>query len=175
MPQPQSIGTVGVGSGTHQALDSQSPVLDDSGLSHAMPLFTKTVEPETPFKKNEIVKSTIDLPGVPQGTVGKVKVINGFTWTRYWVFFDNGVDMGQLDANDLVRPQHWDYFFEQKELAAERALAAAEAAANGTEATDAGAGAAAAADPNDPLARIRALVPPHLLERSAAARARMGG
>lgn len=140
-----------------------------------MPLFTKTVEPETPFKRNEVVKSTIDLPGVPQGTTGKIKVVNGFTWTRYWVFFDNGIDMGQLDADDLVRPQHWDHFFEQKELAAERALAAAEAAANGTEvAADAGAG-QAAADPNDPLARIRSLVPPHLLERSAAAHARLGG
>ena len=140
-----------------------------------MPLFTKTVEPETPFKKNEVVKSTIDLPGVPQGTVGKIKVINGFAWTRYWVFFDNGIDMGQLDANDLVRPQHWDHFFEQKELAEERARLAAEAAANGAEVpADADAG-APAADPNDPLARIRALVPPHLLERSAAARARMGG
>lgn len=140
-----------------------------------MPLFTKTVEPETPFKKNEIVKSTIDLPGVPQGTVGKIKVVNGFTWLRYWVFFDNGIDVGSLDANDLVRPQHWDHFFEQKELAEQRAIAAAEAAASGVEVpAEAGAG-GAAADPNDPLARIRALVPPHLLERSAAARARMGG
>ena len=62
-------------SGTHQALDSQSPVLDDSGLSHAMPLFTKTVEPETPFKKNDVVKATMDLPGVPEGTEGKIKLI----------------------------------------------------------------------------------------------------
>lgn len=141
-----------------------------------MPLFTKTVEPNTPFKKNDVVKATLDLPGVPQGTVGKIKVINGFTWTRYWVFFENGVEVGQLDTDELVRPQHWDYFFEQKELAAERAAAAAEAAANGVEAAaDGGGDAAAAADPNDPLARIRALVPPHLLERSAAARARLGG
>ncbi len=142
-----------------------------------MPLFSKTVEPDTPFKKNEIVKATLDLPGVPEGTVGKIKVINGFSWTRYWVFFDNGVDLGQLDTNDLVRPDHWDDFFEQKELAEERAKKAAQAAANGVVAADAGGGAdaAAAADPNDPLARIRALVPAHLLERSAAARTRLGG
>lgn len=141
-----------------------------------MPLFTKTVEPNTPFKKNDVVKATTDLPGVPQGTLGKIKVINGFTWTRYWVFFENGIDVGQLDTDELVRPQHWDYFFEQKELAEERAKAAAEAAANGVEAAaDAGGGAAAAADPNDPLASLRALVPAHLLERSASARARLGG
>jgi len=141
-----------------------------------MPLFTKTVEPDTPFKKNDVVKATTDLPGVPQGTLGKIKVINGFAWTRYWVFFENGVDVGQLDTNELVRPQHWDYFFEQKQLAEERAIAAAEAAASGAEvAADAGGDAAAAVDPNDPLAKLRALVPAHLLERSAAARARLGG
>jgi hypothetical protein len=140
-----------------------------------MPLFTKTVEPDTPFKKNDVVKATMDLPGVPQGTLGKIKIINGFAWIRYWVFFDNGVDLGQLDTDELVRPEHWDYFFEQKELAEERARLAAEAVANGAEVSAEGSDAAAAADPNDPLARIRSLVPAHLLERSAAARARLGG
>jgi len=140
-----------------------------------VPLFSKTVDYDTPFKKNESVKATLDLPGVPEGTEGKIKVINGFAWERYWVFFDNGVELGQLDTNDLVRPYHWDRFFEEKALAEERAAAAAEAAAKGESVADAGGGAAATADPNDPLARIRALVPPHLLERSAAARARLGG
>jgi len=141
-----------------------------------MPLFSKTVEPETPFKRNDVVKATLDLPGVPEGTKGKIKVINGFTWRRYWVFFDNGIELGQLDADDLVRPQHWDHFFEQKALAEEKAKAAAEAAAKGAEAAADGAGAAAAADdPNDPLAALRAMVPAHLLERSAAAKARLLG
>jgi len=140
-----------------------------------MPLFSKPAEFGTPFKKNEVVKSTMTLPGVPEGTEGKVKVINGFSWKRYWVFFENGVEMGQLDEDELVRPYHWDEFFEQKAAAEERARAAAEAAAKGESVAAAGGDAAAAADPNDPLARIRALVPPHLLERSAAARARLGG
>lgn len=157
-------------------LGLRGPVFDDSGLLHVMPLFTKTVEPDTPFKKNDVVKATMDLPGVPQGTVGKIKVINGFAWTRYWVFFENGIDLGQLDTNELVRPEHWEHFFEQKELAEERARLAAEAVANGAEVpVDDGGEAAAATDPNDPLARIRSLVPAHLLERSAAARARLGG
>ena len=141
-----------------------------------MALFTKTVEPDTPFKKNDVVKATMDLPGVPQGTIGKIKVINGFAWIRYWVFFENGVDLGQLDTDELVRPEHWDHFFEQKELAEERALLAAEAAANGAEApADSDGDGTAAANPNDPMARLRSLVPAHLLERSAAARARLGG
>lgn len=140
-----------------------------------MALFSKTVEPDTPFKKNDVVKATMDLPGVPQGTIGKIKVINGFAWIRYWVFFDNGVDLGQLDTDELVRPEHWDHFFEQKELAEEQARVAAEALAAGAAAPAGGDDDAAAADPNDPLARLRALVPAHLLERSAAARARLGG
>ena len=140
-----------------------------------MPLFSKPVEYDTPFQRNDIVQATQDLPGVPVGTRGKIKVINGFTWQRYWVFFDNGIDVGSLDRDDLVRPQHWDQHFLEKELAQEQALRAAENAANGAAAADTSGDAAAAADPNDPLARIRAMVPPHLLERSAAARARLGG
>ncbi|MGK0225417.1 MAG: hypothetical protein ACI8XD_000226 [Thermoproteota archaeon] len=140
-----------------------------------MPLFTKTVEPDAPFKKNDVVKATMDLPGVPQGTLGKIKVINGFAWIRYWVFFDNGVDLGQLDTDELVRPEHWDHFFEQKELVEERARLAAEAVANGAEVSSEASDAGAPTDPNDPLARIRSLVPAHLLERSDAARARVGG
>lgn len=122
-----------------------------------------------------MVKSTVDLPGVPKGTVGKIKVINGFTWRRYWVFFDNGEEVGQLDGGELVRPDHWDHYFEQKALEEERAAKAAEAAANGAAAEAAGGAAAADADPSDPLAAMRAMIPPALLERSEAARIRLLG
>lgn len=141
-----------------------------------MPVFSRTVDPETPFNKNEIVAATVDLPGVPARTQGRIKVINGFDWRRYWVFFDNGVDLGSLDENDLVRPQHWDHWHEQRAAAAEAAARAAEAAANAAEAGVADpAAAASGGDANDPLAAIRAMVPPELLERSAAARARLTG
>lgn len=141
-----------------------------------MGLFSKTVDFDTPFKKNEVVQATMDLPGVPEGTTGKIKVVNGFSWVRYWVFFDNGAEVGQLDTQELVRPQHWDEFFERKVAAEEKARLAAEAAANGASAAaDAAPGAAAEADPNDPLAALRAMVPAHLLERSAAAKARLLG
>jgi len=140
-----------------------------------MPLFSRTVEPSAPFTKNEIVSATVDLPGVPSGTKGKVKVINGFDWQRYWVFFDNGVELGQLDGEELVRPAHWDHWHEQKRLADEAEARAAEAAASGADAAADDDAAAAIDDPNDPLARLRAMVPAHLLERSAAARARLTG
>jgi len=139
-----------------------------------VPLFSRTVpEIATPFRRNEVVSATLDLPGVPQGTKGKVKVVNGLEWRRYWVFFDNGVELGQLDENDLVRPAHWDDWFTRKADAEAAAARAAEAAENAADSGDAGA-AAAATDANDPLAAIRALVPAHLLERSAAARTRLG-
>lgn len=140
-----------------------------------MPLFPKSAEYDTPFQRNDVVLATQDLPGVPVGTRGKIKVVNGFSWQRYWVFFDNGADVGSLDRDDLVRPQHWDQHFLEKELEQERALRAAENAANGAAAAETGGDASAAADPNDPLAQLRAMVPAHLLERSAAARARLGG
>ena len=88
---------------------------------------------------------------------------------------DNGVELGQLDGGELTRPQHVDHWHEQQRLAEEAAAAAAEAAANAAEGGGEAAAATAAADPNDPLAAIRAMVPAHLLEKSAAARARLTG
>lgn len=141
-----------------------------------MPLFSRTVDFGTPFKKNDTVLATVDLPGVPAGTEGRIKLINGFDWVRYWVFFDNGVELGQLDTDELTRPYHWDDWKAAKEAEAEAAERAAEAAA----AAAAGGGEAASADAaasagDDPLAALRARVPAHLLERSAAARARLTG
>ena len=129
-----------------------------------------------PFRRNETVRATETLPGVPEGTTGKVKMINGFTWTRYWVFFDNGVELGSLDTAKLVRPQHWDQFRVAREqrIADEAEAAARKAAGIGDEAAGGDASAAAAIDPNDPLAALIAQVPPHLIERSAAARVRLG-
>ncbi len=43
----------------------------------------------------------IDLPGVPAGTPGQVLLANGFTWLRYRVRFDNGVEVGNLDGRHL--------------------------------------------------------------------------
>lgn len=133
-----------------------------------------------PFRRNETVLATEPMPGVPVGTTGKVKMINGFSWVRYWVFFDNGVDLGSVDGSRLVRPQHWSQFKidrEQRLLDEEeaklRALSAPKGAAPAatTEAAD-GAAAPAGEDPN---AALRAMVGEELLARAAAARARLTG
>lgn len=135
-----------------------------------MPLFSRTAELDAPFNKNEVVKATIDLPGVPSGTEGRIKIINGFDWRRYWVFFDNGVDLGQLDEHDLVRPAHWEEFFTRKADAEAAAAEAAQAAASGAAAAEA---APTDSGDGDPAAALRALIPEHLLERSRDAKARL--
>jgi hypothetical protein len=48
------------------------------------------------------VTATTDLPGVPAGTQGKVMLVNGFQRLRYWVHFSNGVDLGQLDGEQIA-------------------------------------------------------------------------
>ena len=57
---------------------------------------------DRPFTRNEVVLATEDLPGIPARSAGKVKMVAGFSWKRYWVFFDNGIQMGSLDSDQLV-------------------------------------------------------------------------
>lgn len=47
------------------------------------------------------VRASQDLPGVPAGTTGRVIVAYGLQWRRYRVWFDNGVDLGNLDGKFL--------------------------------------------------------------------------
>lgn len=48
------------------------------------------------------VVATTDLDGVPAGTAGKVILANGFNWQRYRVLFENGVELGDLDARQIT-------------------------------------------------------------------------
>ena len=47
------------------------------------------------------VRSTVELPGVPVGTEGKVILANGFNWQRYRVQFVNGAELGDLDQRNI--------------------------------------------------------------------------
>ena len=39
------------------------------------------------------------LPGIPEGTEGRVVLVNGWDlWIRYHVMFDNGVNLGSITA-----------------------------------------------------------------------------
>ena len=67
----------------------------------------KTIDRTLPIKRYKKVVATVELPGVPEGTVGKVRVANGFAWYRYWVDFDNGVRMGQVSHDNLCHQDDW--------------------------------------------------------------------
>lgn len=65
-------------------------------------------EGEIRFKRHEKVVAAVDLPGVPAGTRGKVLLVNGFRWIRYWVLFKNGAELGQLNGDQLTTREHWE-------------------------------------------------------------------
>ena len=48
------------------------------------------------------VVATVDLPGAPAGTEGKVLLANGFNWQRYRVLFTNGQELGDLDQRSIA-------------------------------------------------------------------------
>ncbi len=118
---------------------------------------------DTPFRTGEKVRTTRDLPGVPEGTRGKVKLVNGLhTWIRYWVKFDNGEIIGQVCQDDLVRP---DMVGAWQERAAMVSVSTPSAGSG----EPAAVGAAPAAE------GAAGLIPTAILERSKAARARLLG
>ena len=72
-------------------------------------IFTKDLT-----KQQEVVAAT-NLKGVPEGTTGKVMLSNGLDWVRYWVKFENGVEIGSLHRNKLVSAEDWDLYLEERE------------------------------------------------------------
>lgn len=126
----------------------------------------KVLTLDTPFRKGEKVVAMRDLEGVPAGSTGKVFMVNGLsTWIRYWVRFDDGHVVGQVDHSDLARPTQVDQWqrWQEEQAAAAAAPAPAEAEPAAVGAGGGGGGAASG-------------IPEHLLERSRAAKARrLGG
>jgi hypothetical protein len=121
----------------------------------------KTVDLSRRIKSGAKVRATSDLPGVPEGTAGKVAMSNGLTWKRYWVRFENGELLGHVDHSNIVISRAWDQFFVEKQAAEDAALTGATAGGSSAE------GAAAAAD--------NAFgVPQYLLDRTKAALERAG-
>lgn len=123
---------------------------------------TKTVAGPTSLDKNARVTLTRALPLVPEGTSGRIKVVNGLTWPRYWVQFENGQWVGSVSEADLVPSDDYE------EYKVRRAEEAARPAATATADPAAGGDVAAAEAP----AGAGSKVPAHLLERSQRARAK---
>lgn len=74
------------------------------------------------FTRRQKVVAAVDLPGVPAGTDGRIQLVNGLTWIRYWVHFANGVDLGQVDGSQLASRDDW----QRRSVAAGKAARAAE-------------------------------------------------
>lgn len=62
---------------------------------------------DTHLKRGAKVYAAVDLPGVPEGTPGKVLVSVGLSWIRYRVRFGNGVELGSLDRRVLASEKEW--------------------------------------------------------------------
>jgi len=55
------------------------------------------------LRRGDHVVANEDLIGVPEGSAGRVELVNGFRWKRYWVRFENGVVVGSIDRALLTR------------------------------------------------------------------------
>jgi len=115
--------------------------------------------------KTRIVATT-NLPGVPEGTAGKVGRSVGLTLTRYRVAFDNGIDITSVTHTKLVKEDEWDDYRERRE-AGEAEDQAGDGAGAPAEAADPQSEAAAPAAGDDRLAA--------LLAKSKAAKAKKLG
>ncbi len=121
-------------------------------------IFTKVLT-----KQQEVVAAT-DLKGVPEGTNGKVMLLNGLDWVRYWVKFENGVEMGSLHRNKLVSAEDWDLYLEERDNGALPLEETTDSADEESSTTGSGGG----------VEVNGVLVPQLLLDRSQAALERFG-
>ena len=57
---------------------------------------------DTEFSRKDRVVAAQDMPGVPEGTPGRIVMVTGLSWIRYRVQFDNGPELNMLDARYLT-------------------------------------------------------------------------
>jgi hypothetical protein len=127
-------------------------------------------KPEVPadqLRKKAKVVAVEDLRDVPAGTPGRVILVDGFTWIRYWVQFDNGVDLGSISRAQLATADEW-----ARHLSGDLVLGGTSAGAGDGAAADSDADGDADAD-GGKATPSGTLVPQKLLDRSSAARARL--
>ena len=119
------------------------------------------------LQKKEIVKAAINLRGVPEGTMGRVILSSGLDWVRYWVAFENGVELGSLHRDKLVREAEWDAYLVQRERSQEIADSDSEGQ-DSSEGSDSPSSVSGGVEVNG------VLVPQLLLDRTKAALERLG-
>jgi hypothetical protein len=117
------------------------------------------------LKKGSRVIAAHGLAHVPEGTKGKVMLVNGLSWIRYWVRFENGVTMGSINRSNLATPSEWE---RKLSGAVDQPVDGAGTEEPETEASADGAGGGGVTTASG------ALVPQKLIDRSKAARERLG-
>ena len=124
----------------------------------------KTDTASRDLRKGAKVVARTALRDVPEGTAGKVVLVAGLTWIRYWVRFENGISLGTVDRKALATPEEW-----RRHLNGEEDEVATGAATDGD---DAG-GEAAADEGGGATTPNGTFVPQKHLDRAKAARARL--
>ena len=119
------------------------------------------------LQKKEIVKAAINLRGVPEGTMGRVILSSGLDWVRYWVAFENGVEIGSLHRDKLVREAEWDAYLVHRERSQE-------IAESDSEGQDSSGGSDSPSSGSGGVEVNGVLVPQLLLDRTKAALERLG-
>lgn len=127
----------------------------------------KTATAPADLRKGAKVVARTALRDVPEGTHGKVSMVTGIYWIRYWVRFDNGVSLGSINRTRLATPDEWERIQRGEDIDGGSADSGDEASG----ADDAGAGEGGGDGKATPSGTV---VPQRLLDRSAAARARLG-
>ena len=127
-----------------------------------------TVTEADTFRRKDRVVAAVAMPGIPEGTPGRVVMVAGLTWIRYWVRFENGVVRGSLARHKLARLDEWEAIKERRERGDEPADTGGDAVA----APDGDGGAPAAA--GDGYRHAGVVVPQTLLERSKRRREALG-
>ncbi len=118
------------------------------------------------LRKGAKVVARTDLRDVPEGSTGKVSMVTGLSWIRYWVRFDNGVSLGTVDRKKLATPEEWERY-----LAGDDDQADGAAASGDEDQADDGSG--GEAESGGKATPKGTLVPQKLLDRSASARTRL--
>lgn len=129
---------------------------------------------DTELKRKAKVVAFDDLPGVPEGTTGKVALVGGWDkWIRYHVLFDNGIDLGSINREHLAPVKTYQDFKAKRTAAIESGVF--DRVEQATSDAGGGGGGGAAAAGGDAVVVAGVAIPPHLVARSKAARERLGG
>lgn len=124
----------------------------------------KTDTASRDLRKGAKVVARTALRDVPEGTTGKVILVAGLTWIRYWVRFDNGISLGTVDRKVLATPEEWQRF-----LAGDEEVATSD----GASAADEGAADAGGDDAGGVTTPNGTFVSQKHIDRAKAARARL--